>query len=542
MSAPDDLVVVREIAEAAGSNGAAADRKANGYRRANEGLALSQATVLYDESIALLDERTLAILEKRRKTATIRRRGWLIRRMLLAADLIGLIGAFGIAQLLASVYETGTATRVQTAFFVATMPLWVMLARSYGLYDRDEERTDHSTIDETVAVFHVVTTGAWLLFIAGAASGGLLRIHVLMLVTFWIAAILLIVLARAVARSLSRRQITYQQNAVIAGAGDVGQSIAHKLLQHPEYGINLVGFVDVEPKERREDLENLTILGPPERLPAIVRMFDIERVIVAFSKSSHADMLDLIRRLNDLDVQVDIVPRFFDLLTPGASIHTVEGVPLLGLARPHLARTSQLFKRTFDFVLASSALVVLSPLFAVLALLIKTGSRGPVFFRQVRMGSNERTFAIYKFRTMEADADARKAEFVELNMHARNGGDPRMFKIPDDPRVTRIGRFMRRWSIDELPQLINVLRGEMSLVGPRPLILDEDQHVTEWARQRLNLKPGITGPWQVLGRSDIPFEEMVKLDYLYVSGWSVFNDIKLILQTVPALLRTSGAY
>jgi exopolysaccharide biosynthesis polyprenyl glycosylphosphotransferase len=542
MSAQDDLGVVRAIAEASRSNGAApADRKANHYRTANEGRALSQATVLYDESITLLDERTLAILEQRRKTATIRRRGWLIRRMLLAADLVGLIGAFGIAQWLASVYETGMATHVQIAFFVATMPLWVMLARSYGLYDRDEERTDHSTIDETVAVFHVVTTGAWLLFIAAAATG-LLRIHVVMLVTFWIAAILLIVLARGIARSLSRRRITYQQNAVIAGAGDVGQSIAHKLLQHPEYGINLVGFVDVEPKERREDLENLTILGPPERLPAIVRMFDIERVIVAFSKSSHADMLDLIRRLSDLDVQVDIVPRFFDLLTTGASIHTVEGVPLLGLARPHLARTSQLFKRTFDFVLASSALVVLSPLFAVLALLIKTGSRGPVFFRQVRMGSNERTFAIYKFRTMEADADARKAELVGLNMHARNGGDPRMFKIPDDPRVTRIGRFMRRWSIDELPQLLNVVRGEMSLVGPRPLILDEDQHVKEWARQRLNIKPGITGPWQVLGRNEIPFEEMVKLDYLYVTGWSVFNDIKLILQTVPALVRTSGAY
>jgi lipopolysaccharide/colanic/teichoic acid biosynthesis glycosyltransferase len=183
---------------------------------------------------------------------------------------------------------------------------------------------------------------------------------------------------------------------------------------------------------------------------------------------------------------------------------------------------------------------VLVPLFALIGLAIKLDSEGPVFFRQTRMGAGGRTFRIWKFRTMAPDADERKAEVAHLNKHLQNGGDPRMFKIPDDPRVTRFGRWLRRYSLDELPQVLNVVRGEMSLVGPRPLILDEDQYVAAWARQRLNLKPGCTGPWQVQGRSGIPFEEMVRLDYLYVTGWSLFGDLKLVFRTFPMLCRDAS--
>jgi exopolysaccharide biosynthesis polyprenyl glycosylphosphotransferase len=271
-------------------------------------------------------------------------------------------------------------------------------------------------------------------------------------------------------------------------------------------------------------------------------MLDVERVIVAFARGSHNESLDLIRSLKDLDVQVDIVPRLFDVVGPSVSVHTVEGVPLMGLAPPRLSPSSQLLKRSIDVFIATASLIILAPFFVIIGLLIKAGSRGPVFFRQVRRGSEGHTFRIYKFRTMVDDADARKSEFAHLNKHARSGGDPRMFKIPHDPRITRIGHVLRRSSLDELPQLINVWRGEMSLVGPRPLILEEDQHIREWGRSRLDLKPGITGLWQVLGRSEIPFEEMIKLDYLYVTSWSISNDIKLILQTIPALLRTRGAY
>jgi lipopolysaccharide/colanic/teichoic acid biosynthesis glycosyltransferase len=184
--------------------------------------------------------------------------------------------------------------------------------------------------------------------------------------------------------------------------------------------------------------------------------------------------------------------------------------------------------------------VLLGPLFAVVAICIKLNSRGPVFFRQVRMGQGERTFRVFKFRTMVDNAESLKPEVAHLNMHLAD--DPRMFKIAHDPRVTRVGAVLRRWRIDELPQLLNVLLGGMSLVGPRPLILDEDQFVERWARRRLHLKPGMTGLWQVLGASDIPFDEMTKLDYLYVTNWSLREDLRLIMLTVPALARARTAY
>jgi len=181
-------------------------------------------------------------------------------------------------------------------------------------------------------------------------------------------------------------------------------------------------------------------------------------------------------------------------------------------------------------------------LFALIAAAIKVDSRGPVFFRQVRMGQGGKAFRIHKFRSMHADAEQRKSEIAHLNRHLANGGDPRMFKVPNDPRVTRVGSWLRRSYLDELPQLIDVVKGDMSLVGPRPLILGEHAYVSDWAERRLALRPGITGFWQVLGGSDIPFQEMTRLDYLYVTDWSLARDLALIFKTIPAVLRSRGAY
>jgi exopolysaccharide biosynthesis polyprenyl glycosylphosphotransferase len=507
-----------------------------------ERAARSEGVLLYDEIASALDERTRAILE-RRKTTVVRRRGWLVRRVLLLADLFGLLVAFAIAEAL---WESATIfdhiePATETLLFLGTLPAWVVVAKIYGLYDRDEERTDHSTADELTGVFHLVTVGAWI-FLAGAWLTGLAHPAFPKLLTFWALAIFSIALGRAAARSFARGRLTYLQNAVIVGAGDVGQLVARKLLQHPEYGINLVGFVDSAPKERRADLDHLTLLGPPERLPTVVRLFDIERVIVAFSRDDHDLTLDLIRSLKDLEIQVDIIPRLFELVTPSAGIYTVEGVPLLGLAPLRLSRSSRILKRAMDIVVSTVGLVALAPVFALIALWIKVESPGPAFFRQVRMGTGGRAFRIYKFRTMVDGADEHKAEIADLNKHIL-GGDPRMFKIPEDPRLTRFGRFLRRHSLDELPQLINVVRGEMTLVGPRPLILDEDRHVADWALTRLNLKPGMTGLWQVLGRSDIPFDEMVKIDYLYVTTWSLWEDFRLLVRTIPIVFRGQrGSY
>ena len=491
---------------------------------------------------SVLDERTRQILERRRTAAKARRRGWLVRRALMWADVLGLFVAFGLSELLYEAAQTNLSqfgTAAEFLLFAITLPLWVVVAKLYGLYNRDESRANHTTSDDIIGVFHLVTIGAWILlasvYVTRLANPAFTKI-----ITFWAIAIPLVTLSRALARALCRRRLSYIQNTVVVGAGEVGQLVARKILQHPEYGINLVGLVDDEPKEKQPGLERLTLVGAPDELQAIVRELDVERVIIAFSNDSYDRTVDLVRSLNGLEAQVDLVPRLFDLVSPSVEIHTLEGIPLLGIPPLHLSRSSRLLKRTMDVALAAAGLVVIAPLLALIAVLVKLDSPGPIFFRQVRMGSGGERFRIFKFRTMVADAEERKASVRHLNKHTKAGSDPRMFKIPDDPRVTRLGRFLRRHSLDELPQLLNVLAGDMSLVGPRPLILDEDEHVGDWARKRLDLRPGMTGLWQVLGRSDIPFDEMVKLDYLYVTTWSLWQDFRLLFRTLPVVLRTQG--
>jgi exopolysaccharide biosynthesis polyprenyl glycosylphosphotransferase len=500
---------------------------------------IEEATAPAEGLLAALDEQTREVLV-RHPSMLVRRRGWLVRRALVTADVLGLVTAFVMVQMLLPT-DRALGGHVQPyleyVLFFLTLPAWITAAKLYGLYDHDEERTDHGTVDDIVGVFHMVSVGLWLLVILGSATE---RIDpsVTKLVLFWLSALVLITLARACARVVCRRQTAYIQNAIIVGAGQVGQLVAHKVLQHREYGINIVGFVDDGPRELGAELRHLAVLGSPDRLPSLVQAFWIDRVIIAFSKESHEGTLALIRSLKDLDVQIDIVPRLFELVSPGVGIHTVEGLPLIGLPPLRLARSSRLLKRLMDLALATAALVLLAPLFAFIALRIRIDSPGAVFFRQMRIGIDGRPFSIYKFRTMAADADERKTEVAHLNVHAREGGDPRMFKISNDPRVTRFGALLRRYSLDELPQLINVVRGEMSLVGPRPLIPEEASHVADWALKRLSLKPGITGLWQVLGRSDIPFDEMTKLDYLYVTTWSLWGDLCLLFRTMPAIFRT----
>jgi exopolysaccharide biosynthesis polyprenyl glycosylphosphotransferase len=495
-----------------------------------------------DAVLPASDLRTRRLLERRRSNELTYRRGWLIRRALLAADVIGITIAFLVSVL---AYGAGANDRVSTlselAFFAAALPLWIVLTKIYGLYERDEERTDHSTVDDVVGVFHLVTVGTWLLYVAGLATG-FTNPPIERLVTFWVAAVATITVARAIARSSCHRSPAYLQNTIIVGAGDVGQLTARKILNHREYGINLVGFVDAQPRERRADLEHLTVLGEPDQLRDLVELLDVERVIVAFSNESDDEILALVRQVQDLDVQIDIVPRLFDILGPSVGIHTIEGIPLVGLPPLRLARSSRLLKRGLDLVGSVAALLVLSPVLLGIAAAIKLDSRGPVLFRQTRRGRAERCFEIYKFRTMCVDAEERKDELAHLNMHLAPGGDARMFKIPDDPRITRVGNFLRRTRLDELPQLLNVVKGEMSLVGPRPIILDEDQYVNGWARRRLDLRPGMTGLWQVLGASDIPFDEMTKLDYRYVTNWSLAEDLRLIMLTIPSILRRRAAY
>jgi exopolysaccharide biosynthesis polyprenyl glycosylphosphotransferase len=486
--------------------------------------------------------RTLEILE-RHDRANASRRARQLTRLLVAADCLGLVVAFAATRFAYpehTLLEGRYSDLAESMLFLATLPCWLVVANLYGLYSRDAQRADHSTADDAPAVLNMVTLGAWLLFVLTRTTGTA-RLEVSKLIVFWAAAVAAILLSRALARLITKRSIAFVQNSIIVGAGSVGQLVGRKLLQHPEYGINPVGFVDDHPDGHLHQ-QRLSVLGDTDELPELVRRFDVERVIVAFNSGPYEATLSAVRGLADQGVQVDIVPRLYEVVGAETTVHAVEGLPLLSIPPPGLSWSKRALKRAFDLVVASTALLFLAPLFGLVALIVKLDSAGPVLFRQPRVGENGRQFRIWKFRTMAADADARKGEYAHLNMHKGPNGDARMFKIPDDPRVTRAGRVLRRYSLDELPQLINVVRGEMSIVGPRPLIPDEHQYVTDWAERRLALRPGMTGLWQVLGRSGIPFEEMVRLDYVYVNTWSLWNDLRLMARTVPALFGASGRF
>jgi exopolysaccharide biosynthesis polyprenyl glycosylphosphotransferase len=467
-----------------------------------------------------------------------RRRGWLVRRALLAADLFGLAVGFALAEVLRGGKSDLAVDRLsgtdEFVVFLLSLPVCVLIARAYRLYDLDEERTDHSTGDEVARIFQFVTVSAWLVYLTAYVTG-IAHPNFGKIAVFWAVSIVAISVFRACARALCRRSPTYLQNTIIIGCGDVGQVVARKLVNHPEYGVHLVGFLDDDPRERPPALTDIPVLGSTRQFVDVVRRLHIERVILAFSRDSHEQMLDIVRATRDLDVQLDVVPRLFEMIGPGVEMHHVEGMPLLAVPASRLSRSNRALKRSLDLVVAVPALVLLSPVFLLIAIAIKLDSRGPVFFRQVRMGSGGRPFRIWKFRTMQADADARKHEVAHLNSYLAHSDEPVMFKVRDDPRITRVGRFLRKTSLDEVPQLINVVRGDMSLVGPRPLIPEEDQHVSDWSRRRLDLRPGITGLWQVLGRNEIPFDEMLALDCAYVGSWSVSRDLRIMFRTIPAL-------
>ena len=491
-----------------------------------------------------LDERTVSLLQRRgigqdvaERPATIRRRGWLVRRALLAADVGGLVAAFLLARVISP--DRGDASAaLEFGVLLLTIPLWIVAAKVYGLYERDEEHVDHSTADEVVGVFHLVTLGAWFYFVATWLAG-LRNPHVARLVTFWLLATILVAAFRGLARAVARHSPLYVQNTIIIGAGEIGQLAARKLLQHPEYGINLVGFVDHQPRPRRPEIEHLSLLGPSERLPEIVKLLDVERVIIAFSNADHDQLLAMIRELRKLDVQIDIVPRLFEILGPKAGIHTFEGLALVGLPPTRLSRSSRLLKRAVDYLFALAMLIVLGPPMLLIALAIRLDSKGPALFRQERLGTDMKPFTVLKFRTMRQDTDDEEhRRYIERTLsHEAAPNDNGLYKLDRSSAVTRVGAFLRKTSLDELPQLFNVLAGEMSLVGPRPCLEYETEGFAEHHFKRFLMPPGLTGLWQVTARARSTFGEALDMDVAYVRGWSLSLDLRLLLKTPFSLLR-----
>jgi exopolysaccharide biosynthesis polyprenyl glycosylphosphotransferase len=478
-----------------------------------------------------VSEQTLEILEQRRRTAIVHRRGWLVRRILFLADVLGI----SLAALV-----TGIAADLSPAFLL-TIPLFLVLAKLYGLYSRDEERANHTTVDDIAGVFHVLTVGTFLLLLIGLVLG--IDIPVGDAALFWGAGMAFVIGSRVVCRSLLRRSLTYLQNTVILGAGDVGQLIARKMLQHPEYGINLVGFVDANPKAPRADLGDLTVLGTTDDLAEIIDTLDVERVVVAFSSESSEDVLELIRSLRDYPVQIDIVPRLFEAVGPSADIHTIEGFPLVGLPSVRITRTSRWLKRCLDLAIAVPLLLLTAPLFAYVALRVRRSSPGGVLFRQERLGMNMKPFTMLKFRTMVVDADVEvHRDYIRQTMSAAaSPTESGLYKLDRADAITPVGRWLRRSSLDELPQLVNVIKGEMSLVGPRPCIPYETEFFEPHHFERFLVPQGITGLWQVEGRALMTPKEALDLDVAYARGWSLSLDLSLLLRTVAQVFGRGGA-
>jgi exopolysaccharide biosynthesis polyprenyl glycosylphosphotransferase len=467
-------------------------------------------------------------------------RGWLVRRLLLAADFVGLTVAFVLVELLfgtsSLIGHVGFAA--EAVIFAALLPLWAVAAKLYGLYDRDEEFATHSTLDEILSVFHLVTVAVWL-FYATSWFVGLAKPSQPKLATFWALALVSVIAARSAARALARRHPSYVQNALIVGAGDVGQLIGRKLLQHPEYKINLVGFLDTAPKERRRDLGDLPVLGTPDEIDEIIVRDRIDRVIVAFSRDGHERMLELVRAVRKHDVQIDLVPRLFEVVGAKVEVDTLEGLPLLVLPASRISRSSRFLKRCVDVIGASVLLALVAPLMLVIAWLIRRDSPGPVFFRQARLGIDLREFTVLKFRTMrDGTDDAPHREYVRqiINTDALPGPN-NLYKLDRQDSVTPVGRWLRKTSLDELPQLLNVLRGDMSLVGPRPIIPYELELFSPHHYERFLVPAGLTGLWQVEARAHSTFGEALELDVAYARGWSFGLDLRLLLRTPLLIFR-----
>jgi exopolysaccharide biosynthesis polyprenyl glycosylphosphotransferase len=274
-----------------------------------------------------------------------------------------------------------------------------------------------------------------------------------------------------------------------------------------------------------------------ESIEQMVRDLDVQRVILAPREADSDLVLDVVRLVKGLGVKVSLLPRLFEVVGSSVVFDDLHGITLLGVRRFGLSRSSAAIKRATDVTVALIGLAAVSPIMAIVALLIRADTPGPIFFRQIRVGRDGERFEMLKFRSMVADADAQRTELVER--HGNSNGNGRLFKLADDPRVTRVGKWLRRTSLDELPQLLNVLRGDMSLVGPRPLIVDEDALVRGWQRRRLRLTPGMTGPWQSLG-STAPLNEMINMDYLYIANWSLYADVKIVLRTAMHVLGRNG--
>jgi exopolysaccharide biosynthesis polyprenyl glycosylphosphotransferase len=477
------------------------------------------------------------------------RYGYTFRRALLVADLVGIAAASAVAAATLELSGHGGREPAQLAILIAFVPVWIVLAHAVGLYHLPERRVDHSFADEFGPVFLVTTVWSWLhvLAIALVDPGSTEMLGPCVL---WAALTIFVLAFRSIARRIGSNRSWHRRPVLLIGDRQGTDRVLGRLRRHPEWGLNATFRLRIEGEEAvLESLDETdggharTIDGPGGdmvgRIASVASELDVDRVMLSGASTTLSERTDLARLLTERGYAVDYIYGEPETLYASAVLHHLEGLPVLSVRPTILARGSAALKRALDLVVSAVSLLLLSPFFAVIAILIKLDSRGPVFFSQPRMGRDGVRFNTHKFRTMVDGADAMRPQLRDQSLHGNGNG---LLKLRDDPRITRFGAKLRRLSIDELPQLWNVLRGDMSLVGPRPLPLDEAPLVKGHFELRTTVRPGMTGTWQTQGRSDIPFEEMMKLDYTYVAGWSMREDLRLLLRTAAVVAAGRGTY
>jgi exopolysaccharide biosynthesis polyprenyl glycosylphosphotransferase len=440
------------------------------------------------------------------------------RRLLALADLL----ATAVGLLI--VVELSGADQLRPAALMA-LPAVVVMNKLLGLYDRDELLLHKATLDEAPTIFQAATLYSILVWFLEALiiNGALSKTQFLLL---WSSTFGLCLAGRAVARWIANHT-ALAERCLFLGPPEALELIQAKLaLRGGQRGVDIVSRQDLEDEHGR-----VLVSG---RLAAVVDEHDAHRLVLAPTAVDSDAVLELIREAKATGVKISLMPRFSEVLGSSVVFDDLHGITLLAVRRVALSRSSRAIKRSFDLAIAGTCLALMAPLFALISLAIKLTTPGPVFYRQTRIGRGGEAFQIFKFRTMIQEADQLRAELEHLN---ETEG---FFKIAGDPRITTVGRLLRRTYLDELPQLLNVVRGEMSIVGPRPLVMEDDERIAGWHRQRLDISPGMTGHWQVLGSSRIPLQEMVAIDYLYVVNWSLWGDFKYLLRTVPYVLGARG--
>jgi exopolysaccharide biosynthesis polyprenyl glycosylphosphotransferase len=428
----------------------------------------------------------------------------------------------------AAAWDYGTIT------FVAT-PIWLLLFYMYGLY---EPRQVLGPVNEFKQVFHGVVAGTVVLFIGDSVLNmNLARGWALLAM---VSALVVVGGERLAVRKVLhalRRRGGDATRTIVVGTNHEAKTVARTLERERWLGYTVVGFVDDDTVVGQEVSGGHAVIGATSELKDVIAKHEVALVLVAATAFDPARLNRLFWELQRYDVDLQITSGTIDLMASRMTVQSVAGIPLIYVRRTGMDRTQRMLKRSLDVIGSGIGLVLLSPLLAAVSLWIRGDSEGGAFFKQVRVGRDGEIFTCWKFRTMIRDAETKRAELEHLSE-----GPGLLFKLKEDPRVTRVGSALRRFSLDELPQLWNVLKGEMSLVGPRPALPEEVEQYDDWVRNRLLVKPGMTGLWQVSGRTETSFSDYIRYDLFYIQNWSLSLDLWILWRTLRAVTSTEGAH